>query len=185
MHDSTADSDEIRGRNQTFELTTHLIPLLSQRGYRFVRLDDIPQVASACAVTYQVTLQAPGGRFLSHRQTGDCEVWADSPTAGGRERFGVVVRGAAEVAVRAANGRFLSASQNGGGAVLADSLVIGERETFELEDLGNNLAALRTASGSYLGCDARLGGRLTTVPKSRKNHSIFKLVKLHDDGEGE
>ena len=47
MHDSTADIDEIRHRNQALGLARILVPELQRRGYRFVRLDEIPQIASA------------------------------------------------------------------------------------------------------------------------------------------
>src|SRR5207248_8702146 len=58
MHDSTADVDEIRARNQALPLARALVPELQRRGYRFVRLDAIPQVASAARVSAQWTLAA-------------------------------------------------------------------------------------------------------------------------------
>ncbi|QEH34770.1 Bifunctional xylanase/deacetylase precursor [Aquisphaera giovannonii] len=48
MHDSTADIEEIRRRNRALGLARALIPELRRRGYRFVRLDEIPRVASMC-----------------------------------------------------------------------------------------------------------------------------------------
>jgi chitooligosaccharide deacetylase len=177
MHDSTADSDPVRDNNQTFELTRQLIPLLQERGFRFVRLDAVPQVASAAAVSFQAALQAPGGLFVSPRPRSDDEVWAGIPPAGGYERFGVVDLDGGRVAIRAANGRFLSAPRNAGGAVRASGAVVGEREVLELELLGEDLVALRTAGGSYFGCAPRLGGRLTADFKSRTASSIFKLIR--------
>jgi len=179
MHDSTADIDEVRGLNQTFQMTTLLVPLLKERGYRFVRLDAVPQVASASAVSYQATLRAPGGLWVSPRPRDDYEVWADGPSAGGPERFGVVVLGGGRVALRAANGRFVATPPGAGRSVLANGPVVGKWETFELEDLGDDLVALRTTRGSYLGCEPRLGGRLTADFKSKKTDSIFKLNKIH------
>ena len=49
MHDSTADNDVMKRNNQTFQTTGLLIPLLRKRGYGFVRLDQIPDVARALA----------------------------------------------------------------------------------------------------------------------------------------
>ena len=184
MHDSSADAAAIRGRNQTMQLTIELVPLLIERGYGFVRLENVPEVASACAVSYQIAMQADCGLFVSVRQINGWEVWVDRPWVGGRERFGVVVLGASKIALRAANGRFLSANQSSGEAALADSLVIGEREAFDVEHRGKDLAALRTTSGTYLGCDTRLGGRLTTVLKSRNTHSVFKMVKISGKDAG-
>jgi hypothetical protein len=45
MHDSTADIDEIQSCNQALGLARALLPELRRRGYRFVRLDAVPQIA--------------------------------------------------------------------------------------------------------------------------------------------
>lgn len=42
MHDSSADSDELRGKNRTLEMIRVLIPQLRELGYRFIRLDEVP-----------------------------------------------------------------------------------------------------------------------------------------------
>ena len=47
MHDSS-DEEVIRANNRVLELTRLLVPALKGRGYRFVRLDEVPQVRSAC-----------------------------------------------------------------------------------------------------------------------------------------
>jgi peptidoglycan/xylan/chitin deacetylase (PgdA/CDA1 family) len=46
MHDSS-EEESVRLRNQTMQMTKILVPLLKKRGYRFVRLDAVPQVAIA------------------------------------------------------------------------------------------------------------------------------------------
>jgi peptidoglycan/xylan/chitin deacetylase (PgdA/CDA1 family) len=46
LHDSS-DGEVVRVRNRTMELTKLLVPVLKRRGYRFVRLDAIPQVQDA------------------------------------------------------------------------------------------------------------------------------------------
>jgi hypothetical protein len=51
MHDSTADIDEIRFRNQALGLDRALLPWLRRRGYRFVRLDAVPQVAQRAGIS--------------------------------------------------------------------------------------------------------------------------------------
>jgi peptidoglycan/xylan/chitin deacetylase (PgdA/CDA1 family) len=181
LHDSTADIGEVRRANRTFQMATLLVPELLQRGYRFVRLDTVPQVASAVAVSFQATLRAPGGLCVKPRGPGNCEIWAETSPTGSHERFGVVALGGGRIALRAANGRFLAAPPGVNGPVLATAPFIGERETLDLEDLGANLVALRTARGAYLGCQPRLGGRLTAgFPSEKTAHSIFKLIK--DEG---
>lgn len=46
MHDSS-EEEAVRRNNQTFEMTKLLMPALKAKGYRFIRLDDIPQVRAA------------------------------------------------------------------------------------------------------------------------------------------
>jgi peptidoglycan/xylan/chitin deacetylase (PgdA/CDA1 family) len=53
MHDSTADIDAIRARNQALGLARELVPELRRRGFQFVRLDAIPQVASIASGSTQ------------------------------------------------------------------------------------------------------------------------------------
>jgi peptidoglycan/xylan/chitin deacetylase (PgdA/CDA1 family) len=175
MHDSTADIDEVRRRNQTYQLTTELIPLLKAKGYRFVRLDAVPQVASAALVSYQVTLQADGGLFVSGRHASD-EIWVDGRPASGDLPLGVVVLDSGKVALRATQGMFLSAPSEGVGPVLANAPAVGDHETFEQEDLEEGRVVLRTVHGAYLGCETPEGGRLTAQLGLRKRCSIFKSI---------
>jgi peptidoglycan/xylan/chitin deacetylase (PgdA/CDA1 family) len=43
MHDSS-EEEAVRSQNKTMKMTKELIPQLKERGYRFVRLDAVPQV---------------------------------------------------------------------------------------------------------------------------------------------
>jgi peptidoglycan/xylan/chitin deacetylase (PgdA/CDA1 family) len=60
MHDSTADIDELRSRNRALGLARQLVPELRRRGFRFVRLDAIPQVARATSISPQLVQAAWG-----------------------------------------------------------------------------------------------------------------------------
>ena len=46
MHDSSEEAF-VRQRNRTMQMTKILVPLLQERGYRFIRLDEVPQVREA------------------------------------------------------------------------------------------------------------------------------------------
>jgi peptidoglycan/xylan/chitin deacetylase (PgdA/CDA1 family) len=46
MHDSS-DEEPLRRNNRTLEVTRRIVPVLKERGYRFVRLDQVPQVRAA------------------------------------------------------------------------------------------------------------------------------------------
>ena len=50
MHDS-AEDEQLRSCNQTMRMTKILVPLLKERGYRFIRLDAVPQVADAVGMS--------------------------------------------------------------------------------------------------------------------------------------
>ena len=64
MHDSTADIDEIRIKNQALGLAHWLVPRLRRLGFRFVRLDEVPQVVSAMKVSFQAVLTSHEGDML-------------------------------------------------------------------------------------------------------------------------
>ncbi|HEY2251682.1 MAG TPA: polysaccharide deacetylase family protein [Planctomycetaceae bacterium] len=46
FHDSSEDPQQ-RHWNRTYEVTTRIVPILLERGYRFVRLDEVPKVQAA------------------------------------------------------------------------------------------------------------------------------------------
>jgi peptidoglycan/xylan/chitin deacetylase (PgdA/CDA1 family) len=48
MHDSS-EEEFVRRRNQTMQMTKLLVPMLKQRDYRFIRLDEVPSVRDAIA----------------------------------------------------------------------------------------------------------------------------------------
>ena len=49
MHDSTADLPDVKAANQTFAMIQLLVPELKARGYRFVPLEAVPDIASRLA----------------------------------------------------------------------------------------------------------------------------------------
>lgn len=48
LHDSSED-EALRERNRTAEMTMRLVPALKARGFRFVGVEEAPQVRAACA----------------------------------------------------------------------------------------------------------------------------------------
>ena len=50
MHDSS-EEEVLRPQNRTMEMTKMLVPLLNACGYRFVRLDAVPQIKRALTLT--------------------------------------------------------------------------------------------------------------------------------------
>jgi peptidoglycan/xylan/chitin deacetylase (PgdA/CDA1 family) len=87
LHDSSEDP-AIRSSNRTFEVMRILVPTLKEQGYRFIRLDDVPQVRSAARVTRQVAWRSDGRRYLGIDAGGRVCVGAES--MGPAEQFGLV-----------------------------------------------------------------------------------------------
>ena len=148
MHDSTADIDEIRIKNQALGLAHWLVPRLRRLGFRFVRLDEVPQVVSAMKVSFQAILTSHEGTCFSvSRRTTKVSI---SPRGGSdlmNAIWGVADLGNDHWALRGPNGLYLSAHMER--QVSADALFLGEREIFSVEHRPAGIA-LQTNGGSYL-----------------------------------
>jgi peptidoglycan/xylan/chitin deacetylase (PgdA/CDA1 family) len=148
MHDSTADIVEIRQRNRALRLARVLVPELRRRGYRFARLDAIPQVASAARVSSLWTLVAYDGTYVSAPPSGDHLVCVSRTEVAPDSILGGVRLGGNRWALRGANGLFLSPRRNG--EVFSDAPSLGDRESLEVVHRGGGRFALRTIDGCYL-----------------------------------
>jgi peptidoglycan/xylan/chitin deacetylase (PgdA/CDA1 family) len=141
MHDSSEDAT-LRPRNRTVQTTKLLVPVLKRRGYRFVRLDAVPQVRSAARVVALTALATPEGRYLACGRDGGELVEIDTP-----EGFGVVpVRGGC-IALRARNGRYVSSR---GGRVAARGVAVGRHEALTVRRLRGGRVAFRAAESRRL-----------------------------------
>jgi peptidoglycan/xylan/chitin deacetylase (PgdA/CDA1 family) len=177
MHDSSAEP-ELRANNLTLPMIKLVVPALRQRGYRFVRLDAIPQVRSAARVTSQVALRTGDQQVVCRCEKTD-RLLAQGETEGAGEVFGVVPLGGNHVALRAGNGQYVSAEVGGGGPILACSPTIGPAETLEVEDHGGKMAAFRTAAGGYFSRNAKGPGELVARPAgAHQKKEVFELVSL-------
>lgn len=165
MHDSSEDPT-VRARNRTCEATERLVTTLLDRGFRFVRLDEVPQVRSAAAVRDQVTFEASPGVFLAPDKDGGLI----ARPGGVPVVFGVVPRADGAVALRASNGCYLSAGP--GGRVCAYAFDAGEPETVRLEDVGDGRVAVRTGPG---GCWAVGPEGLVTAAWHPPGPTLFQV----------
>jgi hypothetical protein len=147
MHDSTADLRHLRGRNRTREAVARLVPALKREGFRFVGLDEVPEVAEA--------LRAPARVRL------------------GPETWEVIDLGRGRVALRSGDGRFLSAR---GGKVVADGAAIGEEEVLDVVQAGLGRVAFRTASGHYLSRRDDDGGRIGAQADRMREREVFAFA---------
>ena len=181
LHDSS-ESPAIRDNNLTFELTQWLVPILEERGYRFVRLDQVPGVRSAGRVTRQVTFEASPGHWLScPADSTRIELRAVAHRSGGRERFGVVPIEAREereiVALRAWNGSYLVASASG--AIVAAGREIDESTRWSLDPDSSGRVTLRSPhAGSIVAADAAGALCLQTDTADPIRFEVATLVEV-------
>jgi peptidoglycan/xylan/chitin deacetylase (PgdA/CDA1 family) len=172
MHDSSED-DGLRPRNQTMLMTKSMVPELRRRGYRFVRLDEIPQVRSAARVRSQVVLGAEDGPPLTLEPGGGDEIIPDRSENAPRIPFGVAPLTPGWFALRARNGLFLSVPGAGTGLVRATSPEAGPQESFRLEALGASGSAVRSATGGYLTLSDMERGPCLAVMPCRRGRTAF------------
>lgn len=182
LHDGSHD-DDARPTNRTFLLVRRLVPELARRGFRFVGLDEVPQVRTAGLVRGQVRLAEPGGPFLRTLWPRPCPVVG--VTADGGEAFGVVPLGPGRVALRAGNGCFLTAPRAGGPAI-AFGLEVGPDQTFEAEFPAPDALTLVSAAGAALGFDrsapavrlvARRGGKPARLVATGDTDALFTATR--------
>jgi hypothetical protein len=159
-------------RNRTMQMTRLLVPVLRERGYRFIRLDAIPQVESATRVSAQATLWTTGNRFLRHRPGGDeivarraagrtaesasrpqdpqvSNVTVRDATGGTPEIFGLVQLGENRIALRAASGLYLSPQQGRAREVRAEGETLDSAAILEVEPPRGGQMVFRTDGGAY------------------------------------
>ena len=148
MHDSTADSDIIRERNNTFDMVRTLVPELRASGYRFLPLDLVPGIAQT----------HPGTLVLTGSLTSGDEVRVPvCPGVGDR------TGSAGAVAVHWGPGRRVSlgvtggalVAEGGGGGRLFVSEVAGT--LFEPVPLSTKRMAFRAPTGHFVNRCAATG----------------------------
>lgn len=147
MHDSS-QSPVPASMNQTYEMTRLLVPLLVADGYRFIRLDAVPQVRSAMQVSSVIGLKATNGLYLSPQGGGGSNILVNGPGLNAWEELGLVQLDGGKQAIRTSTGQFMSTQPSGD--VLANGEGIYDWEIFELLDQGNGSVALRASNGNYV-----------------------------------
>lgn len=160
MHDSSEEA-ESRPKNRAMEATKLMVPRLRELGFRFIALDEIPQVMSALRVTHQVTLRASSGRFLCCRRDRADALFADTEHERAAERFGVVELGEERIALRSSQGTYVTVDESEN--VRADALTLSEPARLILQHLDDRQVYLRTGSGAYIGIDGKDGGQAIMV----------------------
>jgi peptidoglycan/xylan/chitin deacetylase (PgdA/CDA1 family) len=170
MHDSSED-EAPRLSNQAFKTTRLLLPELLARGFRFLPLEEIPQVRSALRVSRQMYLRCITGRYLQRFPDTD-EIIEEIADEIEHDAFGVVRLAKGRIALRASHGLFLSAPL-AQGLARANASCAGPSETFAVEQLENGQVRLRAWNGTYLAVD-RSDGRLYARRGGHKNQRFWQ-----------
>jgi len=147
FHDSEFEP-WIAAKNQTFELIRLLIPRLIADGYRFIRLDAVPQVRSAILVSSIGGLRAQNGLYVSPSNGGGGSIPVNGQGLYQWEELGLVQLQNGQVAIRTPNGQFMSVQPTG--EILANGTGVYDWERFDLLDQGSPVVALRAWTGNYV-----------------------------------
>lgn len=172
-HDCSATADHTRENNLTYELMLLLIPELKNRGYRFIRLDEITDIKLMTSRRHSFALQASTGFFVSSQIGGGSDILINSTGVGKWELITVNDLGFGKVALQAPNGSYYSPQLSIGGAVLANGTSAGPSETFDLIQLKNGRVAFRTITGHFLTRETASGGRLMATAGIMGDREIF------------
>ncbi len=161
MHDGIADMEAVATRNLTPELTRMLIPMLQERGYRFVGLDEIDDPQLTDALNDSFALQGQNGRFLRCTSAADDAVldWSGRRASDGDARFVLEVRAHGKVVLRAGDGRCLWVDPESDPTVRLRA----EPDAFSVFDqipVRDGQFMLRSHNGNYLAAESAQGGRL-------------------------
>ena len=149
LHDSNFE-EEIRSNNNTYALCRIIIPELQKRGYRFVRLDAIPHVASAALVSKRFSLKTLDGKyFVSINQHSTGCVLACVVSLSEHEEFGLVELEGEQIAIRVYNGEFLSVHGVENGYACSFKPKIGVSESFQLIRLADNKVVFKIADSGH------------------------------------
>ena len=158
LHDSS-EREPIRRNNQTEALVRWLCPILLDRGYRFVRLDQVPAVAAAGSVQPLVGFQAETDRWLTcPLDANRVRLAAIDEARDGCVRFGLVPVGVSAgretVGLLACNGRFLARTETG--LVLAAATTPDDSARWQLIARDRGLVEIRTSRQESIVSDGPL-----------------------------
>lgn len=174
MHDSNFE-DGIRSNNNTYAVCQIIIPELQKRGYRFIRLDAVPQVASAVLVSQRFSLKTLDNKyFVSIDSNAPGNVLACATSFGEHEEFGLVDLDGGQIAIRVFNGEFLSVQGVKDGYTCTLKPKLGTSELFQMIRFADNKVAIKVAESEYFISLSLQGGiRPVVVPSIDTSETFF------------
>lgn len=155
LHDSSENPRD-RANNRTREVTELIVPELMARGFRFVALDEIPQVDSACRTRGLATLSRSDGRVLTFDAASGAGFRI--PGLNDHDCWGLVPLADKTALLRAPNGCYLAAGPDLGRAPFAASTSLLHPGNLRVCPGRAGEAWLRTGDGRFR------SGKLHLVP---------------------
>jgi len=178
MHDDTADRDDIKQKNKTFELTKILIPILKSQGFRFIRLDEIDNIKNQVKTELQCYLQGRNKKYLLLNEE-TAYVSATGKVSDPESILKLIKLKNEKVAIKTANDLFLSCKPDTQ-EILSSASEINNYSSFDLIPVESNQIILRAATGYYLRIDKR-SGNLMGDGHYLNNAEIFTFSILSND----
>ncbi len=176
MHDEIADMDVVKPKNKTLELTRKLIPILLERGYKFIGLDEIDSLKKEVAEVEKFRLKSgSAGKFIRLVSNDSTAVKVDGVNDVLCD-LSMTDLGHGKIALKASNGLYLSAGKDASGTVLANSEEAGFHEALDLVQLRDNQVVFRTANGNFLNIDKKNGNKLMCNVEFMRQAEIFSFV---------
>lgn len=173
MHDEIGDMEYLKERNSTLELTKQLIPLLKQRGYSFVRLDEIPSIKKDVSGLFRFTLKSNHAKFVCIEENANNIVNVNGKKNHFLNQLSMVDLGHGKIALRASNGLFFSLQPSKGNVIEATGREVNKYEEFDLIPVSSNRLLIRAYNGHYLTNETKNGGKLLATAAYMRGAETF------------
>ena len=153
MHDGVADMDTVAALTQTLELTKRLVPVLQERGYKFVGLDEIEDAQLTTSSKDTFSLRGQNGRLLHAVPSDDFMTWSGTQTSDRGVQLTLEHQPDGKVTLQTVDGRYLTSNAD------IDSIVrlktgFDRCSLFELIPVRDGQSMIRTFNGNYLASSA-------------------------------
>ncbi len=168
FHDEIADMDIVKPRNKTLDLLKILIPQLLEKGYQFVRLDEIASIKTASAEKPKFTLRISKEKYVSLKNNVDITV--DGKPEKAENLLILEELGNGKIAIKAANNQYISFAETD---VKANGNNISATETFDLIPVDKSKIILRCFDGSYVAVE---NGKLNRKAQFMRQAAIFSYA---------
>ncbi len=155
MHDDTADRDDIKQKNKTFELTKKLIPILKEQGFNFIRLDRIESIKRHSYNELPCHLQGMNKKYLRYNETTGL-ITVTGKLKEPESTLKIIKLKNEKVAIKTVGNLFFNCLP-GSQEILSNTTELNTYSSFDLITVKSNKIILRAVTGLYLRTDGKTG----------------------------